>query len=66
MLREISQANLDLGFFQGAKIVYGVYTRGSSGYSVIFTDVSIQHRRVVVVFYQVSSRFVVEEIQKFW
>ena len=38
-LRGVSQANMDLGIFQETKLIYGVYTRGSSGYIVVATDV---------------------------
>ena len=37
-LREMSQANMDLGILQETKLTDGIYTRGSAGYSVIATD----------------------------
>ena len=30
-LREVSQANIDLGIFQETKVTDGIYTRGSAG-----------------------------------
>ena len=37
-LRGMSQANMGLGIFQETKVTYGIYTRGSAGYSVVATD----------------------------
>ena len=37
-LQDMSQSNLSLGVFQETKIMYGVYTRGSVGYSVVAID----------------------------
>ena len=64
-LQGMSQANLDLGVFQETKITDGVYTRGSDGYSSVATDVTVQHRGGVAVFYQDSPWFAVEAIHKF-
>ena len=38
MVMGVSQANLDLVVFQDTKLTDGVYTRGSSGYSVVAMD----------------------------
>ena len=37
-LRGMSQANMDLVIFQETKVMGGIYTRGSDGYSVVATD----------------------------
>ena len=34
----VSQANMDMGIFQETKVTDGIYTRGSSGYSVVTAD----------------------------
>ena len=47
----MSQANMDLGILQKTKLMDGIYTRGSSGYSVIATDAPSQHRGGVTLFY---------------
>ena len=64
-LRGISQANMDLGIFQDTKCTYGIHTRASAGYSVIATDVPIQHRSGVEIFYWPSPHFAVEAVQQF-
>ena len=61
----MSQSNLDLGALQENKIIDGIYTRGSAGYSVVATDASIQHRGGVEVFYRASHQFTVEVIKHF-
>ena len=43
-LRRMSQANMDLGILQETKIMNGIYTRGSAGYTVIATDAPSRHR----------------------
>ena len=64
-LRGVSQANMDLGIFQETKLSDGVYTRGSTGYSVIAVDAPIRHRGGVAVLYRTALHFVVEAVQKF-
>ena len=64
-LRGMAQANLDLGFLQETKLMYGVYNCDSSGFIIVDTDVLIQHHGGVEVFYHTSPRFSVEAIQKF-
>ena len=61
----MSQANLDLGIFQETKIIDGVYTCGSAGYSVIAKDTPSRQRDGVAVFYRESPRFTVDSIQNF-
>ena len=56
VLRGVSQANMDLGIFQETKLTDGIYTRGSSGYIVVATDVLSRHRDGVAVFYRPSPR----------
>ena len=56
---------MDLGIFQENKLMDGVYTRGSSGYSVVATDELIQHRGGVAVFYRPSPRYAVEAVHQF-
>ena len=43
-LREMSQANMDLGIFQETKVTDGIYTCGLAGYSVVATDAPSRHR----------------------
>ena len=50
-LRGMSQANMDLGIFQGKKLTNGVYTCGSAGYSIVAIDAPSRHRGGVAVFY---------------
>ena len=47
----VSQANMDLGFFQEAKVTDGIYTHESAGYSVVATDVPSRHHSGVTVFH---------------
>ena len=64
-LRGMSQAIMYLGIFQETKVIIGVYTRGSDGYSVVATDVPIRHRGMVAIFYRPSLCFAVEAVQQF-
>ena len=64
-LREVSQANTDLGIFQETKLTDGIYTRGSARYSVVATDASSRHRDGVEIFQLPAPHFVVEEVQQF-
>ena len=50
-LREIYQANMDLGIFQETKLIGGVYTSRSDGYSIVATDALRRHCGRVAVFY---------------
>ena len=50
-LKLMSQANLDLGIFRETNLTGGVYTDGSTGYSVIATDSLSQNCGGVVFFY---------------
>ena len=59
VLRGISQANMDLGILQETNVTGRVYTRRSSGYSVIATDAPIRHRVSVAIFYRSVLHFVV-------
>ena len=61
----ISLANMDLGILQETKLTDGIYTRGSSGYSVVATDAPSRHRGGVAIFYRSAPNFVVEAVQKF-
>ena len=65
VLRGVSQAKMDLGIFQETKVMYGIYTRGSAGYSVVATDASSRHRGGVAVFPWPALHFAVESVQKF-
>ena len=40
-LREMSQANMDLGILQETKLTDRIYTRRLAGYSVVATDAPI-------------------------
>ena len=64
-LRGMSQENMYLGVFRETKITGGFYTHGSDGYSVVASDVPIQHRGEVSVLFQESPRFSVEAINQF-
>ena len=64
-LREMSQANMDLGILQETKLTDGIYTCGSAGYSVIATDASSQQCGGVALFYRSEPHFVVEAVEKF-
>ena len=61
----MSQANLDLGIFQGINLTGGFYVSGSAGYSVVATDAPIQHCFGVAVFYRLSLQYAMESIQQF-
>ena len=65
-LRGMSQANMNLGISQETEITDGVYTRGLDWSRVVSTDAPSRHRDGVAVFYQSSTRFAVEVVQKFW
>ena len=43
-IREMSQANIDLGILQETKYTDGIYTCESAGYRVVATDAPSQHR----------------------
>ena len=62
-LRGMSQANMDLGIFQGTKITKFIYTRESSGYKVVATETPIAHSGVVAIFYRMKDHFSVEAFQ---
>ena len=58
-LRGISQANMDLGILQETKLTYGIYTRGSAGYSVVAMDAPSRHCGGVAIFYLSTPHFAV-------
>ena len=64
-LRGMSQSNMDLGIFQETKVIDGIYTRSSAGYSVVTTDMPSRHRGRVAVFYRPAPHFALEAVQKF-
>ena len=64
-LRGMYQANMDLGISQETKVTDGIYTLGSSGYSVVAMDAPIRNCGGVAVFYRLSPYFAVEAVQKF-
>ena len=64
-LRGMSQANMDLGIFQETKGMDGIYTCGSSGYSVVATDAPSRHRGGVAVFHRLAPQFAVEDVHQF-
>ena len=64
-LRRISQANMDLGIIQEAKLTDGIYTRGSAGYSVVATDAPSRQFGGLEVFYRLAPHFIVEAIKQF-
>ena len=56
---------MHLGIFQETKVMDGVYTRGSAGYSVVTADAPRRHRGGVAVFYGPAPHFVVVAVHKF-
>ena len=64
-LRGMSQANMDLGILQETKLTEGIYTRGSSGYSIIMTDARSRHCGGVAIFDRPALHFAVKAVQKF-
>ena len=56
---------MDLGIFQEKKLMDGIYTRGSAGYSVLVTDAPSRHRGDVAIFYWPAPHFAVEVVQQF-
>ena len=64
-LREMSQANVDLGILQETKLTDIIYTRGSAGYSVVATDAPSRHRGGVAIFYRPAPHLAVEAVRKF-
>ena len=64
-LRGVSQANMDLGILQETKLTDGIYTRGSTGYSVVATNAPSQHRGGVAIFYRPAPNLAVEAVRKF-
>ena len=61
----MSQANMELGILQEKKLTYGIYTRGSAGYSVVATDSPSRHRGGVAVFHRPAPHFAVEAVRQF-
>ena len=59
----MSQANMDLGILQETKLMDGIYTRGSAGYSVVAMDEPIRHRGGVEIFHWPVPHFAVEAVQ---
>ena len=64
-LRGMSQANMDLGILQETKLTDGIYTRRSSGYSIVATDAPSQHRGHVAILYRSEPHFTVKAVEKF-
>ena len=64
-LRGMSQENTELGIFQETKLMDGIYTRGSAGYSVVATDTPSRHRGRVALFHRPAPHFAVEAVQQF-
>ena len=64
-LRGVSQANMDLGILQETKLINGIYTLGSVGYSVVATDAPSRHCGGVAIFYRSGPNFTVEAVRKF-
>ena len=64
-LRGMSQANMDLGIFQGKNLTDVIYTRGLEGYSAVATDALSRHCSGVAMFQQPETHFAVEAIQQF-
>ena len=65
-LRGMSQANMDLSILQETKLTDGIYTRGSTGYSVVATDALSRPRGGVVIFHRPAPHFEVEAVRKYW
>ena len=55
---------MDLGILQETKLIDGIYTRRSAGYSVVATYAPSQHRGGVAIFYRSELHFTVEAVEK--
>ena len=64
-LSEMAQANMYLGIFLETKVIDGIYTCGSAGYSVVAMDMPSQHRGGVSVFHRPAPYFAVEAVHNF-
>ena len=64
-LRDMAQANMDLGIFQETNCTDGIHSSASTGYSVVATEAPSRHRGGVAVFYRPSPHFAVEAVRKF-
>ena len=64
-LRGIRKFNVDVGVFQGKKIMYGIYNRGSAGHKVVTTLAPIRNCSGVALFYHNSLTFAVKAIRQF-
>ena len=61
-LRGTSQANVDLGVFQGKKATKGIYTQESIGYRVVTWEAPSAHSGSVAVFYHTEEHLSVEAL----
>jgi len=64
-LRAMDALGVDIGLFQETKLTKGIYTRNSSGYSVLASDAPSAWSGGVALFYRENDLFEVEE-QKLW
>ena len=62
-LHGMDQENFELGLFQEMKVMYGIYTRESSGYRVLVANTPIQHQVVVTVLFHLLTCSQVEAHQ---
>ena len=61
----VSQANMDLGILQKTKLTDGIYTCGSSGYSIVATDAPSRHCGGVAIFHRPAPHLAVEAVRKY-
>ena len=63
--RGMSQANVDVGFFQDTKLTKVIYSRFLAGYKVVATPAPSRHQGGVAIFYRDSPVFAVKAIHQF-
>jgi hypothetical protein len=54
-LRAMEAMSVDIGIFQETKITGGIYTRSSSGYSIVASDAASAHQGGIALFWQAQQ-----------
>jgi hypothetical protein len=62
-LRAMDQMKVDLGILTEAKLTDGIYTRCSSGYSVVATSARVHNQGGVALFYKNSPDWQIESVR---
>jgi hypothetical protein len=60
-LRAMEAMGVDIGIFQETKITGGIYTRSSSGYSVVASDAPSAHQGGIALFWRPNKSYEVED-----